>query len=162
QPAIANGCAVYVDFLDGDVGSDGTYLALEFIRGANTGTIITIGPNDAALTDIAMDGKGQLYGIQADAFGTLWKVDPVTGLATLVGPAVPNMTALPNALVFGSTGTLYAYQAGSGGYFDSVDPSTGLASTIGPFPTGHSSSGDLAFAGGSLYLTAVDPTADSL
>jgi hypothetical protein len=162
QPAIANGCAVYVDFLDGAVGSDGTYLALEFIRGPNTGMTIEIGANGTVLTDIAMDAKGQLYGVVPDQFGTLWRVDPITGAATLIGPAVPNMTADPTALVFGPTGTLYAYQSAGGGYFDSVDPATGIASTIGPFPTGHSSSGDLAFAGGLLYLTAVDPTPDSL
>jgi len=89
-------------------------------------------------------------------------VSSTTGVVTLVGPGAPNMTALPNSLSFGPTGTLFAYQTASGGFFDSVNTSTGVASTIGPFPTGHSSSGDLAFAGGTLYLSTTDPVADTL
>ena len=160
QPAIADGCAVYVDTVVPDVGTD---LRLEFIRGVNTGTAIPIGVNllptggPVVLSDIAMTSGGLLYGI--DLGGFFYDVDPVTGHVTPVN-SVSNMTAEPNALVVGPTGTVFANQTFGGGYLDSVDPATGVATLIGT-PSA-ASSGDLAFlTGGTLYMS-INDGADAL
>jgi hypothetical protein len=67
-----------------------------------------------------------------------------TGATTLVGTHNTNI----NSLVFGSDGTLY----GGSNVLYTLNTATGAASAIGNM--GASSSGDLAFVGGKLYLSA--------
>ncbi|WP_298981845.1 cadherin domain-containing protein [uncultured Roseibium sp.] len=95
------------------------------------------------LTDIALDPDGNLYGV---SFSQLYSVDPQTGAATQISTS--SFPSSVNALEFGPDGTLYA--AGGSGDLYTIDADTGVATLIGNMDYG--SAGDLAFAGGSLYL----------
>lgn len=109
-----------------------------------TGAVTYVGNAGVALTDIAFDRGGTLWGI---GFNNLFKVNTATGVATLVGP-----TGIPqgNALVFSTTGVLYASSATTPLLY-TVNTTTGAATSIGS--TGFSSAGDLAFNAGALYLS---------
>ncbi|WFE87585.1 cadherin domain-containing protein [Roseibium porphyridii] len=95
------------------------------------------------LTDIALDPDGNLYGV---SFSHLYSVDPQTGAATQISTSF--FPSSINALEFGPDGTLYA--AGGSGELFTIDADTGVATLVGDMD--YSSAGDLAFAGGSLYL----------
>jgi hypothetical protein len=119
---------------------DGTLGAVDVSTGAAT----VIGQMSQSMTDIAFDPTGNLWGITS---GSLYQINKTTAATTLVGnygaPAL-------NSLIFGADGTLYA--AGSSLY--KLDTATGAAALIGN-GGGYSSSGDLAFVGGNLYLSSV-------
>ncbi|GGB33383.1 hypothetical protein GCM10011316_01800 [Roseibium aquae] len=100
-----------------------------------------------ALTDIALDSSGNLYGI---TFSKLYVVDPDTGKATKISSS--SFGTSMNALEFAPDGTLYA--ASTSGKLYTLDPATGKSTFIGQMDYG--SAGDLAFAGGKLYLSASD------
>jgi hypothetical protein len=68
-----------------------------------TGATSFIGNTSVALTDIAFNPSGDLYGI---SFSSLYKVNSSTGATTLVG-SLGSVVGTANALVFGSDGTLY-------------------------------------------------------
>lgn len=109
-----------------------------------TGATSSIGSTGGALTDIAFDPSGNLYGI---SFTSLFKVNSSTGATTLVG-GLGSVIGTANALVFGSDGTLY--MAGSSLY--KVNTLTGAASSVGSI--GFQSGGDLAFILGDLYMAS--------
>lgn len=119
--------------------SDGTLGTVD----VSTGGATVIGQMSQSMTDIAFDPTGNLWGITT---GSLYQINKTTAATTLVGnygaPAL-------NSLIFGANGTLYA--AGSSLY--KLDTATGAAALIGN-GGGYSSSGDLAFVGGNLYLSS--------
>lgn len=109
-----------------------------------TGSASVIGNMGVAMTDIAFSPNGDLYGT---TFTELYKIDKTTAAITLVG----NLGTSINSLVFDSAGTLYA--ANNSLY--TINVSTGAASLVGNGGAPYSSSGDLAFIGGKLYLSSV-------
>lgn len=108
-----------------------------------TGDVNIIGNTGIAMTDIAFDANGKLYGVD---FTNLYVIDRGTATATLIGPTGFTL----NSLVFGVDGTLYS----AIDQLYTIDVSTGAASPVGA--GGYFSSGDLAFIGSDLYLTALD------
>lgn len=108
-----------------------------------TGATVVIGNMGVAMTDIAFDASGHLFGTD---FDNLYSINPATAAISLIGPmGVSNA----NALVFGSDGTLY--EAGNSSTdLRSVNTATGATTVLGNI--GFSSGGDLAFNGGNLYL----------
>jgi hypothetical protein len=118
------------------------------IVNANTGAVTNIGNFGIgeAMTDIAFDPSGNLWGI---TFTDLYKINAGTAATTHVGslggPSV-------NSLTFASDGTLYA--ANTNLY--TINTTTGAASAVGALGGSFASSGDLAFHNGALYLTSAD------
>jgi len=106
-----------------------------------TGTATVIGQMRQVMTDIAFDPSGNLWGI---TFNSLYQINKSTAATTLVGNFGPTL----NSLVFGADGTLYA--ANNSLY--KLNTSTGAATLIGS--GNYSSSGDLAFVAGNLYLSS--------
>ena len=95
--------------------------------------IITSGPS--SLTDIALDGSGQLFGTtQSD----LYKFNPVTNSSTLIGA----LGTFINGLGFATNGNLY----GTGGSnFYQINTTTGAATQVGGNIANFSSAGDIVF-----------------
>ncbi len=118
-----------------------------------TGIGTVIGNSGVALTDIAFDSSGTLFGV---SFNTLYRVNTSNASLTTVGSLGIGGA---NALVFGSNGTLYAAANNTTGLY-SVNTLTGAATLLGD--TGFVSSGDLAFVGNSLFLAAETGASDSL
>lgn len=114
----------------------------------DTGEVTLVGNTETVFTDIAFDPDGNLYGI---TFSALYTIDKATAQATLIGPH-NNDSGAKNSLVFSSDGTLYA--AWDALY--TIDTTTGMSNLIGNGGTVYSSSGDLAFHKGNLYMTSVD------
>lgn len=112
-----------------------------------TGAVTIKGAAGRVLTDIAADAKGQLYGVD---FENLYKLDKVTGAATLIGATGIDGT---NALTFSPDGRLLAMGDGSKQLFQ-LDLMTGFGSNLAE--VGSVSDGDLAYAGGRLFLTNWD------
>ena len=110
------------------------------------GNATIVGNSGAALTDIAFDPAGNLWGV---SFTNLYTINRTTGVATNRGSlGVFGM----NALVFASDGTLYGASSGSTNFYR-IDTTTGAATSLGS--TGFTSAGDLAFNGGNLYLSSL-------
>ncbi|EEE44441.1 cadherin domain-containing protein [Roseibium alexandrii] len=113
---------------------------------SSDGSDVVIGSTGVgAMTDIALDNSGNLYGI---TFNKLYSIDPDTGEATKISSS--RFGTSMNALEFGPDGTLYA--ADSSGKLYTVDVSDGSLTKIGKMEYG--SAGDLAFSGDKLYLSA--------
>lgn len=114
-----------------------------------TGAVTTIGSTGTVLTDIAFSPTGQLYGINEDQ---LFTIDKSTAALTVVGNL--GFTGVhTNSLVFGADGTLYA--ANTALY--TLNVTTGAGTRVGTPATRGSaitSSGDLAFVNGKLYLSS--------
>lgn len=98
-----------------------------------------------AFTDIALHPDRTLYAVSGD--GVLWRLDDVTGFASIVAATRHPLTALDAA----PDGTLYG--AGREGLFR-IDRNTGAAVLVAGFPAGLEASGDLAFLGGRLLASA--------
>lgn len=114
-----------------------------------TGATTLVGNMGTVMFDIAFSPSGQLYGVDGTA---LYTINSTTGATTLIGGSGGGNI---NALVFGSDGTLYG--ASNGLYKFNV--ATGSRTEIGAnFSNGATSSGDLAFIGGNLYLSTVSTT----
>ncbi|MBA6326559.1 PEP-CTERM sorting domain-containing protein [Colwellia sp. MB02u-6] len=129
----------------GDVGSNlGTV-------DAATGNVNVIGNMGTFMTDIAFDPLGNLYGV---SFDNLYSIDKNTASASLIGNFG---SASLNSLTFDAAGNLYA--ANTSLY--SINVATGMASIIGNGGDAYSSSGDLAFIGGELFLSS-NGTPDNL
>lgn len=116
-----------------------------------TGAVTLVGDMGAVMTDIAFDPSGNLYGI---TFGSLYSINATTAATTFIG----SLGASLNSLVFSASGTLY----GANTSLFSVNTATGAASVIGNGGAAYSSSGDLAFVGGALYLSSTLPSSDNL
>jgi streptogramin lyase len=118
-----------------------------------TGGVTIIGSTAQALTDIAFDPTGGLWGLTST---DLYRINATTGAATLVGAHGINGG---NALVFGADGTLYAAGSNTTNLYQ-LNTATGAGTDLGNI--GYTSSGDLAFNGGRLYLTASSFASDYL
>lgn len=108
-----------------------------------TGNVNVIGNMGATMTDIAFDPSGNLWGV---TFGSLYKINKTTATSTFIG----NLGTSANSLVFDSSGILYT--ANSSLY--TVNTTTGAANLVGNGGDAYSSSGDLAFVGGDLFLSS--------
>ncbi len=108
-----------------------------------TGKTDVIGNMGVVMTDIAFDPAGNLYGI---TFDSLYSISKTTAASKFIG----NLGTGANSLVFDSTETLYA--ASSSLY--TIDVATGMASRVGNGGDYYSSSGDLAFIDGELFLSS--------
>jgi hypothetical protein len=117
--------------------------------------VTTLGPTLASLTDIARHPDGTVYGI---SFAALYTVDPTTGATKLLADTG---NAQLNALEAAPDGTLYV---AGGQTLYTIEPSTGALTTVLGYPTGFSSSGDLAVVhDGTMFATASGATtADAL
>lgn len=111
----------------------------------STGAVTVIGNLGVTLTDIAINSQGDIYGVSPS---DLYRINPLTGVATVVGPTGVNT----NALEFSSNDVLYA--AGTSASLYTIDLQTGVATTIGNIGTG--TAGDLAFVGNTLYAATAD------
>jgi len=118
--------------------SDGTLGTVDVATGAAT----VIGEMPVTMTDIAFDPSGNLWGI---SFNGLYRIDRHNAATALIGNFGPSL----NSLVFGADGTLYAAST----ELYTLNTSTGAATLVGT--GGGYNSGDLAFAGGNLYLTSL-------
>ena len=107
-----------------------------------------------AMADIAVAADGAIVG----ASGTrLYRCSATTAACTVAG----NLAHTVNALTFVPAGAIdptaeVLVGAKADGTVLRIDPSNGAMTTLGHFSSGHSSSGDLAFAGGAL-VAAVNP-----
>jgi len=110
----------------------------------DTGNVNVIGSMGVTMTDIAFDPSGNLYGV---TFSALYSINKVTGSTTQIGSLGG---ASVNSLVFDSAGNLYA--ANNSLY--TINVATGAATVVGTGGS-YSSSGDLAFIGGELFLSSV-------
>jgi hypothetical protein len=117
-----------------------------------TGATTVIGNMGNVMTDIAFDPTGHLFGITSTA---LYSINTTTAASALVGSfgsqAAYSSTTI-NSLVFDNSGNLYA----AGSALFKITPSNGQVAFQGFGPNfigGFHSSGDLAFAGGKLYLS---------
>lgn len=108
-----------------------------------TGVVNVVGNMGHVMTDIAFDPSGNLWGI---TFTDLYTIDKTTGASSHVGSLGTSL----NSLVFSASGTLYS--ANNSLY--SIDTTTGAANLIGNGGSSYASSGDLAFVGGQLHLSA--------
>ncbi|CAN5473997.1 hypothetical protein BH09PLA1_BH09PLA1_05810 [soil metagenome] len=108
----------------------------------------------AAITDIAFNGKGQLFGVTATGF---YSIDLTTALATFIGPI--GVSGSVNALDFSRDGTLYAAtQGGTSGQLLTINIATGAGTIVGDL--GYVSQGDLAFDDdGTLFASLFDSNA---
>jgi hypothetical protein len=100
------------------------------------------------MTDIGFIGS-QMYGV---TFPNLFSINKTTGASTLIGSTFsdPGM----NALVGAGTGLLGASNTTVTTNVYSIDPATAALTVVATSPL--PSAGDLAFAGGSLFESAVD------
>lgn len=111
-----------------------------------TGNTTLIGTMGIVMFDIAFSPSGQLYGIDGTR---LYTINSNTGATTLIGGSGGGNL---NSLVFGSDGSLYG--ASTGLY--KFDVGTGARALVGgTFAGGATSSGDLAFVSGNLYLSTL-------
>lgn len=113
-----------------------------------TRLVTVVGNTGLSLQDIAFNPSGELFGITASA---LYQLDVSTGAPTFIGSLGASLTSL----VFAADGTLY----GSNTALYSINPDTATTTLIGNGGTSYGSSGDLAFVGGRLLLTAPTPAA---
>jgi hypothetical protein len=123
-----------------------------------TGTVAALGNPGVIMADIAFDPSGNLYGISEDK---LYRID-TSSATTIASPTlVGNMGIYSQSLVFGADGTLYT--ATSELY--TLSTTTGQATLVGSggyaYGTPYGLTGDLAFIGGQLYLTAASTDFDT-
>jgi hypothetical protein len=120
-----------------------------------TGAVTNVHATGQALTDIAFVGS-QMYGT---TFNGLFKINDATGAATAVGSYGGVGGGGMNALVGDGAGLLAASNAATTDF--SVNPVTGVA-TVGTNSV-LPSAGDLAFSGGTLFLSGTNASSgDSL
>jgi len=98
-----------------------------------------------AFTDIALHPDRTLWAVTVD--GALYRFDPVSNFASIVWGTGQPLTALDAA----PDGSLYA--AGRFGLFR-VDRATGATTLVARFPEGLEASGDIAFLGARMLVTA--------
>ncbi len=109
-----------------------------------SGNLVGLATLDTTLTDIAFAPSGELFGLD---FELLYRVDLASGDLTEIGEhGIPG----GNALVFAATGELYGAGNTSSNLF-LIDPTTAESVSLGD--TGLTSSGDLAFFEGDLYMS---------
>jgi uncharacterized repeat protein (TIGR01451 family) len=132
---LALGCAVYQE--------DDSFLYLRTVR---DGSAIRIAQLDrSSIFDIALTDSGQLFGV---AGNNLYRIDRRSGATASVG----SVGRVVNALVVASDGTLFG---AAGSDLLRISTTTGAGTVVGGFGSGLVSSGDLAFANGTLYVTVL-------
>lgn len=114
----------------------------------NTGDVTVVGNMGTSMTDIAFDPDGNLWGI---SFSNLYKINKLTGAATLVG-GLGNKGL--NSLAFSSTGDLYAMSYYSNKPLYTINVTNAEVTAIGT-NSGTRSSGDLAFINNEMYLSSL-------
>ena len=106
-----------------------------------------IGNTENVINDITYDPTtDHIYGI--DNLGNLVIIDPLTADLTLVGYAIPGITAL----TVNNQGFIYAMEQNNL-YF--INKETGYASFLGSTPDNIRSAGDMTFYRGDIYLTTI-------
>jgi hypothetical protein len=108
-----------------------------------------------AMADIAIGPDGRIFGASSTK---LYVVNAATAKCTSVGSLSKGLNALtfvPVGVVDPSVEALVG--ASSDGTFYRVNPDTGALTQLGHFSSGHSSSGDLAYASGPGIVAAVNP-----
>jgi PEP-CTERM motif len=119
-----------------------------------TGAVTQVNSTGQSLTDIGFIGT-QMYGV---TFSNLFSINKATGASTVIGSSFSD-TGM-NALVGFGTQLLGASNSTTNIY--DIDP-TNATLTVPGFATPLTSSGDLAFSGGSLFESATgDNGADQL
>jgi hypothetical protein len=116
-----------------------------------TGAVSMVHGTGVSLTDIGFIGS-QMYGV---SFTNLYSIDKATGTPTVIGSSFTAGAGM-NALVGAGAGLLGASSASADIY--SISPTTGVAAVTASVPL--TSAGDLAFAGGSLFESAVGTSGD--
>jgi hypothetical protein len=141
----ADASILWIDDTANNIGTVDTVTGAVVVKGnANNGGDV--------LTDIGFATTGILYGT---SFGNFYSINQTNGAATLVHTLGVGGGGM-NALVGAPGGVLYAASNADTNLF-SITPSPYAESTF-TGSTSARSAGDLAFAGGFLYLSAVDPT----
>lgn len=118
-----------------------------------SGQVNVLGATSFELTDIALSPSNVLYGIGFDA---LYTVSQQTGTATFSKSI--NGSSLNGADV-SPDGTLWV---AGGSELSTLDTTSGALTFVASFPSGASSSGDLAWVGPRLLATAVGGGGDEL
>ncbi|EHR73767.1 hypothetical protein BurJ1DRAFT_4983 [Burkholderiales bacterium JOSHI_001] len=126
---------------------DGTLGRVDLASGA----VSIVGQMGQAMTDIAFNADGELWGVDGDS---LYRIDRRNASTRFVA----NLGTTVNSLAFDADGTLYAANR----RLMTVNTQSGVVSPLGRTQPGFESSGDLAFVGGSLYLSSTRPVADTL
>lgn len=132
-------------------------------------------PEDGPLQAIDFSAGGQLFGAACDDFtcefaagpSELLQIDPVTGVATSIGPirsgsfdiSIAGLAFQPGTdTLFGVSGFLHEPDFCEHNCLFTIDPLTAAATLVGQIPLGFGTPGGLAFApDGTLYLTTVTP-----
>lgn len=114
-----------------------------------TSSATLVGNMGVQMTDIAFSPTGELFGT---TFSSLYRIDATNGSTSFIRNHFANI----NSLVFAQDGTLY----GAGSSLFTFNTTTGASTFIGGL--GASSSGDLAFVGGEMFLSAAVSGNDQL
>ncbi len=141
------------------IGSGGTFTVNQAAAAPPTiGTITNVGVTVNNMDAITFNSSGTLYGGTSGA-GSLYTIDPTTGIVTLVHALVGVSNASLTYGVLGlafqpDTGTLYGATSpdspNSGNSLVTINPATGQVTVIGPI--GPRPCTDISFApGGTLY-----------
>ncbi len=110
-----------------------------------SGDLTRIAPLDVSLTDIALHPDGRLFGVNRSG---LFEIDIANGRARWIVSLADRIVSLE---VAPDGGDLYGAGVQS---IARLDPASGSVERVGGFPSGWSASGDIAFIGGRLYVTA--------
>lgn len=97
-----------------------------------TGASVLIGDagiGGAAFTEIAFSASGTLYGWALGGGRGLTTIDPLTGLATIIGN--PSSVPAPGSLTFDNLGTLWGTSTVSGIGLETINTATGAVTVAG-------------------------------
>jgi hypothetical protein len=125
---------------------------------------ISVGALRPAVMDgLAFSSSNTMYGVtqgNTNAAGSsLYTINPLTGVTTFVGSAIPNSNdAIFGGLAFRSDGTLFAEMANNSTYsrLFTMDPNTGIATLVGQI-SGFNDVAGLAFLGSGLGTAPLVP-----
>lgn len=141
----ARASLLWIDDTANNIGTVDTVSgAVTVVGNANNG-------NSNTLTDIGFTSSGALYGV---SFNNFYSINQATGAATFVSSLGVGSGGM-NALVGAPGGTLDAASNNTMSLY-SITPSPYTASTFTGVSIGATSAGDLAFAGGFLYESAIN------
>ncbi|MGZ5968163.1 MAG: hypothetical protein ACXWP4_10895 [Polyangiales bacterium] len=118
-----------------------------------SGIVKKIGPTTMKLTDVALQPDGTFYGIDFTSICALdIKTGSCTGASVPVSGNIVGLDSAPDGRLFGAGDTrVYV-----------IDPKTGLETAVATLPTGLTASGDIAFVGTRMLVTARGGLSDIL
>lgn len=135
------------------------------------GNLYSVNQANAALTFIGSTGvdsigalefagDGTLYGFTSGDTSSLYRIDPTTAAATLIGPL--GGFTFEGGLAFSSSGTAYGVNRGTNAdpYLFSLNLGTGAATTIGQIESGHDFNGIAWRSDG--FLVGIDDNSGAL